>query len=729
MIISNSNFLLPSIEKHHPLSQDRLTYWKEQKRRCIEGFWSSGKWMPGPLYFFVNFWHIKLKEDENSKTEKIAKPWLRDLEWEKALIFAEARGFSGFSLDPKYTCHELYKPEVRRENEEFGLIPKNNLLYISPREYLRMYHGTNLGKALYRNQARNIIDIEARGGGKSYWGSCLIGHNFLFDGATDYDEYLSQKQAGTPLSSETLVGAFNVMYSTDLLSKVELGISLLPGEVKFGKKLYPSPLFQEYHGSFETNDYWEAYTEVKVGSNWIQKGSHSKIHHRNFKDKPTAGNGTRPSLVFLEEVGFMPNLEDSLGALKECTMNGSIKFGTVWCMGTGGAMASGATEASKEVFYNPEAYDCLSFEDKWENKKTIGFFVPVTLTLNQFKDKEGITDEPRAKAYSLKTREKLSKSKSKKPLNDELQNRPLVHSEAFLVTIGNRFPIKDLQARLAEVENNDLYRNAEEPGNFVVDEHGNLDFIVDYQLRPIYNFPLTKDDDESGCVVIYVRPQTDEFGNIPYGRYVAGNDPYNQSQAATSDSIGSTIIYDRFTKRIVAEYNGRPESYKEYYENVRKLLLYYNAQCLYENQVKGLFDYFDQKECLHLLYDQPNEVIKDVIKNSKVQREKGMHMSAALKEFGEELINTWLLESAEDVDNPEHKNLNKIRSVALLKELIAYNEDGNFDRVIALMMVMYQVRQLKKLTIQLIEDNTKIQNSKFFNSPLFNRNTGILQRW
>ena len=53
MLINNSNFLITEVPKYHPISQkyDRLEWWKKEKRRCIEGFWSGGKWMPGTLYY------------------------------------------------------------------------------------------------------------------------------------------------------------------------------------------------------------------------------------------------------------------------------------------------------------------------------------------------------------------------------------------------------------------------------------------------------------------------------------------------------------------------------------------------------------------------------------------------------------------------------------------------------------------------------------------------------
>ena len=156
-------------------------------------------------------------------------------------------------------------------------------------------------------------------------------------------------------------------------------------------------------------------------------------------------------------------------------------------------------------------------------------------------------------------------------------------------------------------------------------------------------------------------------------------------------SLGSTFIYKRFQSFeeyydvIVAEYTGRPETAEEYYENVRRLLLYYNAVLLYENERKGIFPYFISKGCDYLLADQP-DIINDIVRDTKVKRRKGVHMVDALKDWGEREIRDWLNEEYA----PGKKNLTKILSVPLLQELIAYNDKGNFDRVMALMQVMFQ---------------------------------------
>jgi len=42
-----------------------------------------------------------------------------------------------------------------------------------------------------------------------------------------------------------------------------------------------------------------------------------------------------------------------------------------------------------------------------------------------------------------------------------------------------------------------------------------------------------------------------------------------------------------------------------------------------ENQNTGLFTYFNNKHCSHLLADQP-DIIKDIVNNSTVNRRKRM---------------------------------------------------------------------------------------------------------
>ena len=178
-------------------------------------------------------------------------------------------------------------------------------------------------------------------------------------------------------------------------------------------------------------------------------------------------------------------------------------------------------------------------------------------------------------------------------------------------------------------------------------------------------------------------------------------DPYDHDKSGTN-SLGSIFIFKRFQTfenyydLPVAEYTGRPETAEQFYEQVRLLLKYYSATLLYENEKKGLFFHFDRYNSLHLLADQPDGILKDIIKDSKVQRGKGIHMNTMIKDWGEGAIRDWLVEEYE----PGVKNLTKIMSEPLLEELIYYNDKGNFDRVISFMLVMIFRQELHKVHVK-----------------------------
>jgi hypothetical protein len=700
MIVNKAAFLLKEIPKFHPSSEEYLLFWREEKKRCIEGYWVGGTWMPGNLYFYVNFWTILLNKTATSKTKTPGKPFLRDLEWEFFYNWCEARGFSGFKDDKEFTCDREFKG-------------KDN--YVPAAEYMRRTHKKDMGCPLWENEAKNFMMMGSRGFGKSYSvAGGVIGHEFLFDGMKEYDpSYILN-----PPSTEIVVAAGDAKYSSDILKKAKFGLDNLPGSMEIDNKFYPSPFAKQYSGSWMSTKEVIAEYKKKLGGTWKDMGSKSKIKHRTFRDNAFAANGTRPAVMVMEEIGMFSNLKAAHESSVECMKNGSYKFGSCMYLGTGGDMEGGGTVDARDMFYNPDVYDMISFNDEWEDKGRISYFVPAYRGLNQFKDSEGNTSEEPARKYLEGFREKLKKSKnSRSALDAELQNRPLVPSEVFLTRTGNLFPVADLLSRLGELEVSNKERNHDYVGDLYMDSDSNkVKWKPNAKLNPIVDYPLRGNDALEGCVVIYEMPYEDSEGVTPYGMYLAGTDPYDHDDATTA-SLGSTLILNKLTNRVVAEYTGRPETANQYYEKVRRLLHFYNAKCLYENERKGMYQYLEFKNQTHLLLDQP-EIIKDVVQNSRVNRGKGMHMSKPLKDYGEELIKMWLLE---DYGDEGMMNLHRIRSVPLLKELIAYNDTGNFDRVMAFMMVCYHLQEVKKIKVEKEKKVTTIYDQGFWDKRLFSR--------
>jgi hypothetical protein len=736
--------LLGKVKVLNPVTAEYNTYWKTQRRACVEGNWIEDegrwRWMPGPLYFYVNFWHIEGKKlSSKTKGKTKMKPLLRDVEWIKFYVNACIRGFSGFAEDEYFSCHRIFEdsfdadknlipveqkikelPPMERYKVPHFYRPDGKLKkYVPALEYLYDSQLENYGKPLYHNQNLNLVDLEARGGGKSYTSAALCAHNFLFDGALDYDAYLQAIKDGEPMSSQTLIGAIDTKYTAGVYEKLFYGIDNLEGGISINGRDYPSPLSKQYTGS--PSKMLIAQYKEKRGGQWHEGlGSKSKLHHRTFGASAMAANGTRPSFGVIDEIGFHHNLPDCLGQLKECTADGGQKDGSVHMCGTGGDMEGGSTEAVKIVFYDPEAWDCMAFDDIFEETgKKIGFFFPAYMTLNDFKDEYGNTNRDAAIAYLKKERERLKLGKSKKPYEDELQQRPLLPSEVFLLSEGNIFPALELKAHLQWLESS-LDADIKGQAGELTEGVNGVEWVPDLSGRLHPNtYPILKaDEDTTGAIVIWKHPMK----NAPYGLFVAGCDPYaqdpNKGVRNSITSLGSVFVIQRSMlgfggfDEVVAEYSAKPEAMKTFYENVRKLMVYYNASLLYENQILGLKSHMETMHSLHYLAYTPT--ILKANQSSTVSRVYGQHASEPVRDELELMTRDWLLEPCGEVaaDGTMRLNLHNIYSVPLLRELIAYNDHGNFDRVDAFMFAVCQKRQLHH---HIVQKKEAIKRDSFFN--------------
>ena len=687
-MISNENYILKEIPNYHPELEyyERITFWQTQKRRCIEGYWVGGKWMPGPLYYYVNF-HKILFEDDSSVAQALGLPWLRDIDWELFLCYEECRGFSGFSEDELHTCDRRYGPE-KELSIQLGRITKEEAeskKYIPARDYLNKIHDKALGKPLYKNNSKHFISIQSRGGGKSYASSGLSNHNYLFDGATDYDNYLKRKKAKEYIASDTIIGAIDTKYTEPLIKKCKAAFEHYAGSYRIGDEFYPSPLMVGYTGSLAPN---REYTS-KTGS---------LLRHRTFKDNPLAANGTRPNLCILDEIGFMSNIKEAWGAIEATQASKQKKNLVIWALGTGGLVSGQAALYAESIFRNPSEYNCITFNDEYENRGTIGYFVPYWKTLNEFKkgpNKE--TDEVKARMYIKSRRDSAKKANDPSVYHTEIINGPILPSEAFLVVEGAYFPTLLLKEQLSELEGGKYkkYQEGSFKGSLLYTKDDTIDFNTIQGAQPIKNFPLSKGEDKKGAVELWVKPQKNDEGVIPYGTYIGGMDVVDKARS-TTDSLPSILIMNRYTRQIVAEYTGRTDDPNEFYEVCRKLLLYYNATGMYEQNLPGLFTYFEKNKCLYLLADTPYQLRNSDTYRQGTNTSKGINASGKVNQTARDFIKSWLLEKVSE--NSEKRVIETIYSPALVKELIMWNQYGNFDRVSSLGMLLWHDATTRRQT-------------------------------
>lgn len=469
-----------------------------------------------------------------------------------------------------------------------------------------------------------------------------------------------------------------------------------------------------------------SYREMLEGIQ-VEKGYRSQIMAITFKDNPDAARGKDAQLILFEEAGKFNNLLDSYMATKDAMQDGRFTTGFMVIFGTGGDM-EGGTRDFAQMFMNPLEYDIMPFINVWDTNaenSQCGYFHPDNLNLVGFYDKEGNSDMEAAKQYELDTRNELKRNAtSSNVIQKRVQEHGLNPSECFLMVSTNDFPVVELQRRLNTVKRENLHLKEGQAGWLYRDEQNQSRFQIDLEgkTNPLWDFK-PKDNDIKGAVVIYEYP----VPNAPKGLYKIGHDPYRQEHASTSTSIGATYVYKGVLQGsatrniIVATYHGRPNTSDEYNRNLVMLAELYNTEVGYENEVTEVKSYFEKKKKLHLLALQPNRVISNNIKNSKVNRVYGIHMPEKLKDAGEKYIKQWLLTEREfDEDGNKVLNLDTISDPGLLEELISYNRKGNFDRVMGFMILMMYLEEESEGKKYVLQDEKK-DDWLGFNNVLFKR--------
>ena len=444
------------------------------------------------------------------------------------------------------------------------------------------------------------------------------------------------------------------------------------------------------------------YEEKDETGTKYKKGFKSEIIGISINDGYKKVRGKRGKLILFEEAGANPYLLKAWNVAENSMKSGNRVFGTMVAFGTGGEEDTDIVGLT-ELFYN-KGYGVHHISNKWDKghrESHCGFFVPMSKNLDGFMDKDGNSLEDKATEFILQKRDILkNETKDIGALIRKMAEEPLTPREALMRAGDNFFPINDLNDILAN-RVTDTTQEAQYTGKLVMAGDGTVSWKTDDSVRPITEFPLKYDGDDTksreGCVVIWEMPFKNKDGVIPSGMYIAATDPYDHDEAGSSDSLGSTFVMNRVTDRIVAEYTGRPATAKEYYENVRKLLIFFNARDNYENNLKGMFSYFENMNSAYLLSDTPRCLYDKIDDKAVLNRKKGSPGTLPIKRFGLELYKSWLLTPNQ---SDGKLNMYSIKSIPLLKETIYFSlKNGNYDRVLAMVYLMILREESMRIVI------------------------------
>lgn len=569
---------------------------------------------------------------------------------------------------------------------------------------------------LYNNfeGGQHVAELASRGKGKSYSLASILNHIFV----VGENEEAHEKVKG-------IVTAYQKEYLTKdgVLNKFVDMANFCATNTQFPRK--------RLKNSLQEMTWIMGYKDVELD---IERGTQNTVLGVSSKDDESKLRGKRAAKILIEEFGTFPRLVDLYNVLLPSVQDGDIIFGQIYMLGTAGDNESDFAGA-QEIMYNPRGYNMYALPnvfDKYnQGKPYFVFFFPGYVNRKGCYNEDGVSDIIKALIEILMNRYRVKyNSTDPNTIIKTIAEVPITPAEAIVKTGVNMFPVADLTERIGQLDSNPTEYNDVYVGDLVFGKDGQVEYKPT-SAQPIRDFPH-KDNKIEGAIEIFQMPEIDKNTNKPYNdRYILGADPYDDDESNTM-SLGSIFVLDLWTDRIVAEYTGRPSFADDYYEICRKLCLFYNGRLNYEYNKKGLFSHFSTRNSLYLLTDvldflKEKQMMKDGIGN----KSKGTNASPAINAYARSRLRSWLLSPVPVIQTIDGESkevmvprLFTVRNRALLKELINYNPEGNFDRISAMGMLML-LREDKMIKYQgnVGRDRQEnAENSYDGEDPFFKRN-------
>ena len=448
---------------------------------------------------------------------------------------------------------------------------------------------------------------------------------------------------------------------------------------------------------------WEQRIEVNQGGKKRDVGLKSVIFGLALEKDPTNGVGGPCTLFYHEEAGIAPKMNMTMEYLLPAMKSGMTYTGMFVAAGSVGDLEQ--CEPLKEMIMNPIAKDVLAVETNLVNAEReiaeCGLFIPEQWSMLPCIDDYGNSQVERALEMILE--ERLEWKKNLKPEDYQLRisQKPINIEEAFAYRKVSKFPLHLLTKQIRRIEDGEYFRefvdlSRDESGKIVAKESRKL---------PISDFPISpKTVDKEGVVVVYERPSKDPA----FGTYYASIDPVSEGKTTTSDSLCSIFVYktaQEVTKhkadgsieqhierdKIVAAWCGRYDDLNKTHERLEMIIEWYNAWTIVENNISLFIQYMISRRKQRYLVPK-NQILflKELSSNTNVYQEYGWRNVGTL--FKTNLISYAIqfLEEEMDVETMADGTIVKtsfgierIPDIMLLREMAAYREGLNVDRLVA----------------------------------------------
>ena len=482
---------------------------------------------------------------------------------------------------------------------------------------------------------------------------------------------------------------------------------------------------------------WQQQIKVRMGGRDTYRGLKSTINLYSFEKDPTHGVGGPVTYFFHEEAGIAPKMDDTYGFMKPALKSGHMITGQFIAAGSVGDLDQ--CEPMKEYIMHPEENGFYAVESNLIDKDgTIGktgLFIPEQWSMPPYIDQWGNSKVEEALEALEKEFDKMKKDLDPAAYQLTVSQQPRCIEEAFATRKVSVFPPHLVAKQMQRIQ------DKEYPTEYLELSRNDEGKIVDKPSRkiPIMDFPVSKKtEDKEGVLCIYERPHKDPT----FGMYYASVDPVSEGKTTTSDSLCSIYVYKNPVEvikddgngsvkneierdMIVASWCGRFDDLNKTHERLELLIEWYNAWTIVENNVALFIQYMISKRKQKYLV--PKDMIlflKDIGANRNVFQEYGWKNVGTL--FKGNVLSYGIEFTKEELDYETKENgdivktiygVERIPDIMLLKEMQAYRDGLNVDRLVAFcaLIAFAKVQQSNRgLTKRVEVTKENLDNSQKF---------------
>jgi hypothetical protein len=503
----------------------------------------------------------------------------------------------------------------------------------------------------------------------------------------------------------------------------------------------------EYRNFLNTHTAWYRPTQPDKTFNWEQKieisqggrkkdvGLKSVMIGVTLEKDPTNGVGGPCSFFFHEEAGIAPRMNETLEYLLPALKSGMIYTGMFAVAGSVGDLDQ--CEPLRDIIMNPDSKDVLAVSTNLLNENgdigSCGLFIPEQWSMIPCIDEYGNSQVENALDMILEERKKWKKDLKSNDYQLRVSQKPINIEEAFAYRKSSVWPLHLITGQMRRIEDKEYYCEAVE---LIYNDRGEIEAKPTKRL-PIMEFPLSpKTENKEGAILMWEKPVKD----APWGTYYASIDPVGEGKTTTSESLCSIFVYKtplQITKRkadgsvenhieqdqLVASWCGRYDDINKTHELLEKLIEYYGAWTIVENNISLFIQHMIHKKKQKYLVPKSQILfLKDLGSNNNVFQEYGWRNTGTL--FKSHLISYGINFLTEELDvetKPDGTivkttyGIERIKDPVLLKEMQQYREGLNVDRLVAFcaLVAFAKVQQSNRGYAHKVETETKLgQNAK-----------------